>query len=92
MHRQQQLLQATAMKALNSQQAADVIELKDIQKLQELNVEDRYNVLEYLVKELIGIKKQSLIESSSNSVPQTKKKRTAKKVIELEDVDEDDNN
>ena len=57
MQRQQQLLQRTTQQALHSQQAADVIELKDIQRLQELNVEDRYNVLEYLVKELIGIKK-----------------------------------
>jgi hypothetical protein len=35
----------------------EVIEIKDVQRLQELDVNDRYNVLEYLVKELIGIKK-----------------------------------
>jgi hypothetical protein len=33
-----------------------VIELRDVQKLQELSIKDRYNVLEYLVKELIGMK------------------------------------
>lgn len=32
----------------------EVIEMRDIQKLQELDIKDRYNVLEFLVKELIG--------------------------------------
>ncbi len=36
-----------------------MIELRDIQKLSELDVQDKYNVLEYLVKELIGVKASS---------------------------------
>jgi hypothetical protein len=44
-----------------------VIELRDVQKLQELSIKDRYNVLEYLVKELIGMKIQhnSMLADSS---------------------------
>ena len=35
----------------------DVIDIRDVQKLQELDIQDRYNVLEFLVKELIGLKR-----------------------------------
>jgi hypothetical protein len=35
----------------------EVIEMRDVQKLQELDIQDRYNVLEFLVKELLGVKK-----------------------------------
>ena len=57
MRRQQHMLQQTTANALANLHVNEVIEIKDVQRLQELDVNDRYNVLEYLVKELIGIKK-----------------------------------
>lgn len=70
----------------------DVIEINDIQKIRGLEVEDRYNVLEYLVKELLNLKdikkskkkrKHSSSDSessSSESVKESKKKsKKAKK-------------
>lgn len=51
------MLQQTTANAMANRHVKEVIEIKDVQRLQELDVNDRYNVLEYLVKELIGIKK-----------------------------------
>lgn len=63
-----------------------------MQRLQELDVNDRYNVLEYLVKELIGIKKAQIasesISDSHHSNTKSKKKKTHHSVhVEVEDVD-----
>lgn len=74
MLKQQEQLARLAQSALNLEPDSpkkEVIELRDVQKLQELDVQDRYNVLEYLVKELIGLKAQragGYIDHSSSSV------------------------
>lgn len=62
-----------------------------MQRLQELDVNDRYNVLEYLVKELIGIKKAQIvsesISDSHHSTTKSKKKTIHPRHVEIEDVD-----
>ena len=87
MRRQQHMLQQTTANALANLHVNEVIEIKDVQRLQELDVNDRYNVLEYLVKELIGIKKAQISESISDSHHTHQSKKKKKTHVEVEDVD-----
>lgn len=54
MGRQQHMLMKSTQLTAPPQ---DVIDIRDVQRLQELDIQDRYNVLEFLVKELIGLKR-----------------------------------
>jgi hypothetical protein len=94
MLRQQQMIKAqfTGAGADNK----EVIELRDVQRLQELDIQDRYNVLEYLVKELIGIKRAQIsYNEASASLDSTSTKHHKKSKghhkagsIEVHDIDD----
>ena len=65
-----------------AEERKDVIELENIQKIRELEVEDRYKVLEYLVRELIGLrgeKQGKNKESEESDEDQEDKKKKDKK-------------
>ena len=88
MGRQQQMLMKSTQMTAPPQ---DVIDIRDVQRLQELDIQDRYNVLEFLVKELIGLKRhhhqhdESLPKSDSTTNKHSKQHK--KGHVKVEDVD-----
>ena len=72
----------------------DVIDIRDVQRLQELDIQDRYNVLEFLVKELIGLKRhhhrhdESLSKSDSTITKHQKKRHVKVENVDKRDIEE----
>jgi hypothetical protein len=60
-----------------------------VQRLQELDIQDRYNVLEFLVKELIGLKKHHMHHDDSHLGKSGEhSSHKPKKHVHVEDVDD----
>ena len=54
---QQRKLHEYQSKQAHITQDPNIIQINDLQKIRGLDVQDRYNVLEMLVKELVGLRK-----------------------------------
>jgi hypothetical protein len=54
---QQRRLHEYQAKQAHITQDPNIIQINDLQKIRGLDVQDRYNVLEMLVKELFGLRK-----------------------------------
>ncbi len=54
---QQRKLHELQAKQVHITQDPNIIQINDLQKIRGLDVQDRYNVLEMLVKELVGLRK-----------------------------------
>jgi hypothetical protein len=53
---QQKKLHELQAKQVHITQDPNIIQINDLQKIRGLDVQDRYNVLEMLVKELVGLR------------------------------------
>lgn len=73
----------------HAQRDKDFVQLGDVDKIRALAPEDRYNVLEYLIKEVMGLRKRKSSSSSSSS-SSSKSSKKKKKKDKKKDKDKDE--